>query len=98
MPVPSLGPLLVAMSVNTTLLPTGGVALSTVLTTERSVVAVGTGVTVEVLFAAAGSLSVPVMVAVLAYGPVAFTVAVMVSVEVMVLARAPILHMPVAGS
>ncbi|MNR40237.1 hypothetical protein D3C85_1585080 [compost metagenome] len=65
-PVPLLGPLLVATSVNTTLLPTAGAILSIVFTIERSVVGVGTGVTVELLFATAGSFSVPLIVAVLA--------------------------------
>ncbi|MNR55864.1 hypothetical protein D3C85_1763260 [compost metagenome] len=65
-PVPSLGPLLVATRVNTTLLPTAGAALSTVLTRDLSVVGVGTGVEVEVLLPGVGSFSVPLMLAVLA--------------------------------
>ncbi|MNR05345.1 hypothetical protein D3C85_1213700 [compost metagenome] len=95
--MPSLRPLLVATSVKTTLLPTAGVGLSTVLTIERSVVGVGTGVTVEVLLATAGSFSVPLIVAVLAYGPAALTVAVMVKVAVAVFASAPMFHIPVPG-
>ncbi|MNV79346.1 hypothetical protein D3C71_1728940 [compost metagenome] len=95
--MPLLGPLLAATKVKTTLLPTAGVPLSTVFTIDRSVVGVGTGVTVELLLAGTGSFSVPVMVAVLAYGPAAFTVAVMVKVEVPALASAPIFHRPVPG-
>ncbi|MNQ96430.1 hypothetical protein D3C85_1120340 [compost metagenome] len=66
MPVPSLGPLLVATSVNTTFVPAAGVALLTVLTIARSETAPGAGVEVEVLLPGVGSFSVPVMVAVLA--------------------------------
>ncbi|MNR21785.1 hypothetical protein D3C85_1387040 [compost metagenome] len=55
-----------ATKVNTTLLPTAGVALSTVLLSETSEVGTGSGVEVEVLLPGVGSFSVPVMVAVLA--------------------------------
>ncbi|MNW02311.1 hypothetical protein D3C71_1980760 [compost metagenome] len=65
-PVPLLGPLLVATRVNTTLLPTAGLATSTVLTRDLSVVGVGNGVEVEVLLPGVGSFSVPLMLAVLA--------------------------------
>ena len=54
-PVAGLGPLLVAVMVKVTLLPTFGVKLSTVLTILRSVIGTGVGVTVEVLFAKEGS-------------------------------------------
>jgi hypothetical protein len=65
-PVAGLGPPLWAVIVKVTLLPTLGVGLLTVLTTLRSVIGTGAGVTVEVLFARTGSVWVPVMVAVLA--------------------------------
>src|SRR5664279_2131941 len=54
-PVAALGPLLVAVIVKVTLLPTLGVRLSTVLTTLKSVIGTGVGVTVEVLLAKIGS-------------------------------------------
>jgi hypothetical protein len=54
-PVAGLGPPLWAAIVKVTLLPTFGVKLSTVFTTERSVTAPGVGVTVEVLLAKDGS-------------------------------------------
>src|SRR5664279_6432857 len=65
-PVAGLGPPLWAESVKVTLLRTFGVKLSTVFTTERSVIGTGVGVTVEVLLARIRSVCVPVMVAVLA--------------------------------
>jgi hypothetical protein len=78
--------------VNVTLLPTLGVGLSTVLTIERSVIGTGNGVTVEVLFDRLGSVSVPVMVAVLAYGPLARTVATIVKVALPPFAKLPIIQ------
>ena len=78
--------------VKVTLEPTFGVGLLTVLTTPRLVWATGDGVTVEVLLPGVGSISVPEIVAVLAYGPEAFTVATMVKVALAPLARLPILQ------
>ena len=91
-PVAALGPPLWAVSVKVTLLPTLGVRLSTVLTTLRSVIGTGVGVTVEVLLAGIGSVCVPVMVAVLAQGPLASTVATIVKVALDPLAIAPIVQ------
>ena len=78
--------------VKVTLEPTVGVGLLTVFTTERFVCATGTGVTVLVLLAGVGSVSTPVIVAVLAYGPAAFTVATIVKVALAPLAKAPIVQ------
>ena len=66
--VAALGPALLAVRVNTTLLPTFGVALFTVFTipTLACVAVIGTGVLVDVLLPGVGSVSVAVMVAVLA--------------------------------
>ncbi len=50
----------------TTLVPTVGLGISTALTTAKSVLVTGVGVTVDVLFPGVGSLSFPVIVAVLA--------------------------------
>ena len=65
-PVAPLGPLLLAVIVNVTLLPTFGVALLTVFVTAKSVCGTGTGVLVAVLLSSVGSVSLPLMVAVLA--------------------------------
>ena len=91
-PVAGLGPLLWAVIVKVTLLPTLGVGLSTVLTTLKSVIGTGVGVTVEVLLASIGSVWAPVMVAVLAYGPLARTVATIVKVALPPFARLPIVQ------
>ncbi len=56
MPVASLGPALATVRVNTTFVPTRGVALSTLLTSDRSERAAGVSVSVAVLLAAAGSV------------------------------------------
>ena len=78
--------------VKVTLLPTFGVGLFTVLTTLKSVIGTGTGVIVEVLFPGTGSVWAPVMVAVLAYGPLARTVATIVKVALPPLAMLPIVQ------
>ena len=101
-PVAGLGPPLWAVMVKVTLLPTFGVGLSTVLVIDRSVIGTGVVVAVAVLFARFGSLCVPVMVAVLAYGPVASTVATIVKVALPPFAIAPIVqvgdvHDPIDG-
>ena len=66
--VAALGPALLAVKVNITLLPTFGVALFTVFTipTLACATGTGTGVLVEVLFPGVGSVSVAVIVAVFA--------------------------------
>ena len=101
-PVALLGPALLAVIVKVTLLPTFGVGLLTVLLTAKFVCGTGTGVDVEVLLPGVGSTSVPEIVAVLAYGPEAFTVATIVKVALAPLAKFPILqfgalHVPVDG-
>ena len=92
-PVAALGPLLVAVMVNVTLVPTFGVGLFTVFTMARSAVGVGPGETVLVLLPGMGSGSLPDMTAVLTYEPVAFTVAIMVKVALLPLARFPIVQL-----
>ena len=66
--VAALGPALFAVSVKMTLLPTFGVALLTVfiMPTLACAAVTGTGVLVEVLLPGVGSVSVAVIVAVLA--------------------------------
>ena len=78
-----------------TLLPTFGVALFTVLTTLTLDCATGVGVLLEVLLPGVGSASLAVMLAVLAYTPVALTVAVTVKVCDAPLAKLPIVQTPV---
>ncbi len=64
-PVALLGPLLVAVTVKVTVLPTSGVAMSTTFSTFRSAISPTSGETVEILSDKTRSSSVPVMVAVL---------------------------------
>ena len=64
--VAALGPALLAVKVKMTLLPTFGVALFTVFTIPTLACATGTGVLVELLLPGVGSVSVAVIVAVLA--------------------------------
>ena len=78
--------------VKVTLLPTFGVGLSTVFVIDRSVIGTGVVVTVAVLFVRSRSVCAPVMVAVLAYGPVASTVATIVNVALPPFAIAPIVQ------
>ena len=90
------------MIVKVTLLPTFGVGLFTVLVIDRSVIGTGVVVTVAVLFVKSRSVCVPVIVAVLEYGPLASTVATIVKVALAPLAIAPIVqvgdnHVPVDG-
>ena len=101
-PVAALGPLLVAVMVKVTLLPTLGVALLTVFVTARSAAAVGTGVDVLLLLPGLGSVWFPLMVAVFAYVPLDFTVATIVMVAEAPLARLPMVqfgaaHVPEEG-
>ncbi|MNQ86889.1 hypothetical protein D3C85_1020940 [compost metagenome] len=56
---------------------------------------IGVGVMLEVLFAGTGSFCAPEIVAVFVKTPVAFTVAVMVSVALAPLFRLPIVQAPV---
>ncbi len=62
----ALGPVLLAVIVNVTLLPTFGVALSTVLLIPKFVCGTGTGVLVLLLLPGVGSVSFPVILAVFA--------------------------------
>ena len=77
------------MIVKVTFEPTTGVGLLTALVTERSAEPVGTGVSVSVSSLGSGSGVPEVTVAVLAYGPLAFTLATIVSVAFAPLARLP---------
>ena len=94
--VAALGPLLVAVIVKVTLVPSVGVSLLTVLVTLRSAAADGPGVTLLVLFPVLGSLVVVVMVAVLVYEPLAFTLASIVRVFVSPLFKVPIVQLGAA--
>ena len=100
----SLGPPFVTVTVNTTLLPTVGVALSTILVRERS--AEGTG---AVVTEASSSSPLPVPLpgvesgspsltartcAALVYGPDALTVAVMFSARLDEAERLPMVQSP----
>ena len=78
--------------VKVTLLPTLGDGLSTVLVIDRSVIGTGVVVAVAVLLVKSRSVCVPVMVAVLAYGPAARTVATIVKVALPPFAIAPIVQ------
>src|SRR5436189_189946 len=60
-----LGPLFVAVMVKVTFVPIVGALLLTVLTTDKSVLDTGVGVTVLELFPDSGSGSAPVIVAML---------------------------------
>ncbi len=75
-PVAALGPRLVAVMRKVMALPTGGFGLLTVFTTPRSASGTGMVVSVSVLLTGSGSFCAPEATAVFAYGPVAFTVAV----------------------
>jgi len=101
-PVALLGPALLAVIVKVTLLPTAGVLLLAVFITDKSANEPTVGETEEVLLVETGSVWLPVMVAVLVYGPVALTVAVILNVAVAPLAKLPIvqfgaLHVPKEG-
>ena len=96
---------MVTVTVNVTLLPTFGVALLTTLFTDMSACATGTGVFVLLLLPGVGSFVVVLTVAVLAYVPLASTVATiwilalapLASVPMPVQAPVPLLYAPTLG-
>jgi hypothetical protein len=97
-PAALLGPLLVTVIVNVTLVPTFGAPLLTVLPTCRSACATGVVPALALLLFGFGSCVVAVTLALLTYGPPASAVAVMVSVALAPLASAPMVHTPVPGT